>query len=139
MTKITKKYIKPEKKYKWARWNNKLEIYDITIDLADIKHLSRKMYETGKISRKVLKKWRNRDYSRKKDSWCGKKGGSRCKCFWLPAGVFRRWTDNKAWDYTSTHWHCLYCRSETGKVYDDEISQALANAYEPHTLSHRWE
>lgn len=135
MTKITKKYYKLKKYKKCAHWNLKLKKYDLTIDLADIKHISRKMYETGKISRKVLKKWRKRDYTRAKNSWCGKKGGSRKKCLWLPASVFRKYHTKHFIKFT---WHCLYCRSETEKVYDDEVSESLANAYPEHLVDYKF-
>jgi len=54
-------------------WNKKLENFDMLIDLAEINTLSQKMYNTGKISKKVIKKWRVRaekvmSYCRKPDS-----------------------------------------------------------------------
>lgn len=138
MTKLSKKYFKPRKPQHWAVWNEKLDEYTIYIDLADIRHLSRKMYETGKISKKVLKKWCKRDYSRKHKAWCGHKGSIRQKCSWLPASVFHKY-NHKNYNFEIFHWHCRYCGSETQWVYDDEISQELAEAYTLHTKSHRWE
>jgi len=124
----------PNKTYRNV-WNIKLDDYALTIDLADIKHISRKMYETGKISKKVLRKWRKRDYTISGKVLCRR---SKNECKWLPSTVFRKlYKRNQLND--RFYWECRVCHCVTTWVYDDEVSLPIRNAYQKNLKSHRWE
>ena len=97
-------------------WNKKLENFDMLIDLAEIKTLSQKMYNTGKISKKIIKKWRVR--SEKVLRFCKKP----YKCNM----VLRPRTDIK---YFKLNWICTKCRCSTQWLFEDEVSEPLRNAY----------
>ena len=107
----------------WAKWNNKLERFDITIDLADIGHISKRAYATGYLSPKVIKKWRKRG---KKSM---EKGSCQSTCQWLPARIFKSsyLTEKSFW------WRCRKCHCITKWIWEDEISEPLLNAYREHT------
>jgi hypothetical protein len=104
------------KKQKWvlAHRHPKLEKYDILIDLADIHHCSRKMYETGKISNKVLKKWKVR--SRKNTSY-----HRNCPHVWLPQTVF--WTTK--WSTLNNGWKCLKCRCWRSGLDKEDLPESF--------------
>ena len=91
----------------------KLEIYDLTLELGNIKHVSIKMKQTGKVSARVLKKWRKRDVTREDRSWCYK------ECKYLPYID----AQGKFW------WRCRKCRCVTDWAWDSEVSDSLAKAY----------
>lgn len=99
-------------------WNENLERYDVLIDCADIKTLSRKMYETGKVSKKVLKKWRQRD---KKDT--SYKRGC-CSQHWLPEAVFSGRKSSKHF-----YWRCRKCHCTTNFIFDHEATPSQLKEY----------
>lgn len=98
----------------------RIDKHDLLIDLAQVKHLSKKMKETGQISRKVLKKWKNRA---KKILYptCKHTGG------WLPYTVIpnhsKHFTQRTFW------WWCRQCRSISTAVWEDEISETQRREY----------
>ena len=122
-----------QKKRHWQIWNNKLDKHDLTIDLADIKHISKKMFATGYISRKVLKKWNARDYTRKSDMFMDSSHEHK----WLPYIVFNK---RHAGLFQTQHfwWYCRKCRCTTTGIYDTEVSEPLRNAYQDILLSKKW-
>ena len=130
MTKRFKPRKTKEKKQRWATWNVKLDKYDIIIDLANIRRISKRMYETGKVSDKVLKKWMKRDYNIH-DHGCYH---YKRRCIWIPSVAFRK-------KYTSGNmfqWACKRCHSVTAWVYDDELSEPLQKAFPERTHTKRW-
>lgn len=139
MSKISKKYppAKRNKQHLKFPLPEKIERYDFTIDLAEIKHLSRKMYETGKISRKTLKKWFKRDYTNTSKGYCGCKGSPHTKCVWLPNGVFNRY--NRKHLCMSFNWTCIKCKSSTSWLYEEELSEPLQHGYPEHVHTHRFD
>ncbi len=102
-------------KYVYAHLHPKLERYDILIDLANIHTCSRKMYETGKISKKVLKKWRVRD--RKNTAY-----NHRCKHKWFPETVFS--CERFKHIDTKSGWRCIKCRCWCSDLHDDEFKNS---------------
>ena len=104
-----RRYENQHKRFLWQKIPPKLDLYDMTIDLGEILHASIKMKTTGKISRRVLKKWRKRDLGRGHDN-----------CHWIPS------TDKETGKF---HWKCYKCRCTTAWVWDTELSEPLKNAY----------
>jgi hypothetical protein len=96
---------------RWARWNDKLRHVDLLIDLAEIRTLSRRMYETGKVSSKVRKKWRARE---RKNIYGNAKRHTfdHCEHKWMPyRSKFA--SDNPH----SCHWQCCKCRCSTSWIW----------------------
>ena len=112
---------KKKKTYHWVYCPPKLSRHDITIDLADIKHFSIRMKQTGKLSRKVLKKWRARDYANTRINRC------KNNCQWLPELKLHKWHDFRFM------WRCNKCRCSTAWVWEHELSEPLLAAYKEHT------
>lgn len=114
---------------RWAQWNEKLSRYDLVIDLADIRTLSRRMYETGKVSRKVIKKWHARGrrvvYGNKKlrkFKWCDHR--------WMPY-------HSKQLGSSSLHWRCDRCRCSTSWLWLHEVLPSfLCEPFLQHTRVH---
>jgi len=107
-------------------WNFKLERFDFTIDLAEIKRLSIKMRVTGVVSKKVLKKWRKRERKNIHKGMCD-------KCSWLPDVVVY---GKKALEFhtdTSMWWACRKCHCVTAWVWEDEVSEPMRSAYKEFT------
>jgi hypothetical protein len=102
---------------RWARWNEKLERYDIRIDLADIRTLSRRMYETGKVSRKVLKKW---DARGRKNIYGNKNRYSfdGHDCHWMPYKPKSKWS-------VGVHWKCSRCQCSTAWIYFEDAPESF--------------
>jgi hypothetical protein len=104
----------------WARWNEKLSVHATLIDLADIRTISRRMYETGKISRKVHKKWLARG---RKNIY----GNSNLRTFkpcdhrWMPYSSDRLGS-------SMLHWRCDRCRCSTTRIYYDEAPISFRQA-----------
>ena len=117
-----------KKKLKWARRNEKLSQYDITIDLANIRTLSEKAYRTGLVSRRVLKKWRKRG---DREVYRGSCIRQKKSCVWIPASILKdinKWSTEKAF-----WWICRKCGSVTNWVWEHELSEPMLNAYREHT------
>lgn len=118
------------------RLGTKLEDFDLLISMAGIKHTSIKMKSTGKVSKKVEKKWKKRIRKSRFENMC-------CfpnkKCKWLPARVFNnRHRLGSMW-FSLFIWECRCCHSTTSNIYEDEISESLQKAYSKHVLTHRWD
>jgi hypothetical protein len=129
--------MKKKNKYKEKilRVNKKIEENDLLICLAKIKHLSIKFKITGKISRNVQNKWKKR--VDRQDSFCRDKyKPDRTCCKWLPASVFKR-RQLKFW--FNFMWECRVCHCVTSRVYDEEISIPLQNAYSENVITHKWD
>ena len=119
--------------------NNKLYEYEMLISLANIRRLSIKMRNTGKISKKVEKKWEKRMNKSKFERFCKSIDNKKCK--WLPARVFsnkHRLRLDSEW-FTLFIWECRVCHCNTTSVYDEEISEPLQKAYSEHVLTHKWD
>lgn len=94
----------------------KLRYLDLLIELSEVTHLSQKMKNTGKISRKVKKKWQSR---------CDNKNYiHKCVHKWLPGTVFKKYSK-----YVNFPWFCPRCQYSCDWVYTFEISQELATLY----------
>ena len=132
---MAKRFRKPTKKNKtWAKWNEILDKHSLTIDLADIRHLSIKMKTTGFISDRVLNKWTKRDYSLCKH-YCRASINGRAKHKLIPYSVV-----NKRPEHNVTFWwYCVKCHTVSSWVWDEEISEPLAIAYPEHIRTRRWE
>ena len=128
---IIREIAKHEKPLKTASWNEKLSKYDLTIELASLKHLSKKMYATGKVSPKVLKKWWARDYTRRKTAWC-----KNHRCDWLPASAITKY--KLTFVQKTNWWYCRKCGSMTSGIYDTEVSESRRSAYSHVLKSLKW-
>jgi hypothetical protein len=91
------------------------------IDLAEIKKLSWRMYHTGKVSKKIIKKWRARG---RKNIYGNKKfyKFKRHNCRWMPDTIFNRpmnkWREKPGWV-------CLKCRCWTSWLWRDELPESF--------------
>ena len=120
------------KKKRWARWNSKLDRYDITIDLAELRTISQRALQTGYVSRKVLKKWRKRGGRVIAKGCCSR---HKKECVWLPATVMKD-PYFKLDGRRTFWWACKNCRSVTEWVWEHELSEPMLNAYREHTRKH---
>ena len=123
-----KKFVKPKVKkiYRWAHCSLKLYKYSILIDMANIKHVSLKANQTGKIKRRTLKKWKAR-------AKCSL-GEFKHKCSWVPSTVLLG--ENPLDKYTGQlrfWWVCRKCRSVTQWVWEHELSEPMLSAYRKNT------
>lgn len=104
-----------------------LACYDLLIDLADIGQLSIKMKTTGKVSRKVLKKWQSRD---RKNITTSCKHHDRVGD-WLPATVFGgRHSLGGFW------WQCRRCGNVNDIIWHTEATEIQQRAYPEHIRPH---
>jgi len=124
------KKTKYQKKRQWTVWNDKLDRYDMIIDLANIKTLSQKALRTGKLSRKVIKKWKSRGRKALKSCSCSRKHKA---CLWLPSTVTNAVSIDKWSEKKHFWWRCLRCRCITAWVWEHELSESMLNAYKEHT------
>lgn len=111
---------KPKYNQKWFHWHHKLAIAEMLIDCAGIKHLSKKMFNTGKISNKVRKKWK----AREQKSLYGKKYGklfTKCEHRWFPQSVLGKPKHLIA----GLYWSCCKCRSSTNIIWPDECLKSF--------------
>jgi len=104
-------------KWVYAHRNVKLRKYDILIDLAEIHTISRKMYETGKISKKIIKKWRVRDL---KNTY----HNSNCEHKWLPEAVFGNKKERQYFNPSKSGWRCVKCHCWCSDLHDDEFKNS---------------
>lgn len=118
------------RKFKWARWNNKLDKYSLYIDLANIRTLSTRALATGYISPKVINKWRRRSRLESGMGSCYKKHE---KCAWLPMSIFKYKYDNLGMS-TKFWWCCRKCRTITTTIEDSELSGPMLSAYKQYTI-----
>lgn len=131
-----------EKKYSalaklWKHFPERLRRYDMTIDLANIGHLSIKAKTTGKIKRRTLRKWRNRDYANTRKGSSCRFGGH--KCNWVPATIFNKESIYKRFPSarpTRFEWQCTKCHCTTAWVYEHELTEPMLNAYKEHTKNY---
>lgn len=100
--------------------NPKLNNIELLIDLADIKRISRKIHETGKISYKVLKKWKAREKVKYPSiPGCMRKG---IKHKWFPSIIF----DGKTtWHDFSDGWRCIKCNCWTNYINLEELPESF--------------
>lgn len=125
---------KQHKIYLWQKIPVKLEWNDMDIDIGEIKHASIKMKTTGKISRKVLRKWRKRDYAQCRKGSCRFHGH---KCLWVPASVFAT-ARSKEMDKLFSrqpkfHWACVHCHCVCDWVWQHELTKPMLNAFKQYT------
>ena len=105
-----RRLLNQHKRFLWHNVPVKLQDLDMLIDCSEILHASIKMKTTGKVSRKVLKKWHKRDLG------CGHD-----TCHWIPS------TENGKF-----YWKCYKCRATTNWCWDFELSEPLKKAYPEH-------
>jgi hypothetical protein len=105
------KYKRLRQKWVYAHNIQRLEKYDLLIDLASIHHVSRKMYETGKIKQKTIKKWEARE-----KKYTGYSRSKNCKHTWLPSMVFKGINAK----FFNDGWCCLHCQCYTNRIDVDE-------------------
>lgn len=106
--------------------NGKLERYDLLIDLADIKTISIRMKVTGKISKKILKKWKKRDLLNTQHSCTHRNEIGQ----WLPASVFSK--DSDSFMREMFWWQCRRCRSICNFIWDFEATESQKKEYPEH-------
>lgn len=109
----------------YARCNKKLDYLDLTVDIANIGHFSRRAYQTGFVPAKTIKKWRKRGERHLQSGYCSGQHA------WLPATVIKETKELGL--KKSFWWRCRKCGCITKWVWEDELSEPMLNAYREQT------